>query len=233
MFPATTLAPVAATIGPTLLIPRQIDFLGGMDWGYNGPGVLLWAAALPNGALHIAREWRFTELVDEEIAAGFHQRTKQMRVKVRYVAGDWSMWIRDGRSKNRGQSRAETLIRAGMPLRKAENAREDGWSRMHSWLRVPKDDLGVPTGPPLLTIDPTCTYLRRTIPSQRSSKTNPDDVDTTGDDHGVDALRYLLMSRPFPSQMQAKAQRYNPVLEAMLAASSDARPMGSELVRAR
>lgn len=202
-----------------------------MDWGFNGPGVILWAAAMPSGALHIAREWRFSELVDEEIAAGFHARTKQMRVKVRYVAGDWSMWIRDGRSKNRGQSRAETLIRAGMPLRKAENAREDGWSRMHSWLRVPKDDTGVPIGPPLLTIDTSCMYLRRTIPSQRSAKANPDDVDTTGDDHGVDALRYLLMSRPSPSQMQAKAQRYNPVLEAMLASSSNARPMGSDLVR--
>ena len=71
----------------TLWIPRQIDFLGGMDWGFNGPGVLLWAAAMPNGALHIAREWKFTELADEEIAAGFHARTKQLGVTVRYVAG--------------------------------------------------------------------------------------------------------------------------------------------------
>ena len=190
----------------TLWIPRQIDFLGGMDWGFNGPGVILWAAAMPNGALHIAREWKFTELADEEIAAGFHARTKQLGVTVRYVAGDWSMWIRDGRSATRGQSRAETLIRAGVPLRKAENARPDGWARMHSWLRVPTNDAGEPAGPPLLTVDTSCVYLRRTIPTQRSAKNDPDDVDTTGDDHGVDALRYLLMSRPSPTQLRAKME---------------------------
>ncbi len=191
---------------PTLYIPRQIDFLGGMDWGYNSPGVLLWAAAMPNGALHIVREWKFTGLVDEQIAEGWHTRTKEMRVKVRYVAGDWSMWIRDGRNATRGQSRAETLIRAGIPLRKAENDRVSGWARFHSWLQVPTDEAGVPTGPPLLTIDTSCVYLRRTIPAQRSSKADPDDVDTAGDDHGADAVRYILASRPSPTQLRAKME---------------------------
>jgi hypothetical protein len=48
---------------------------------------------------------------------------------------------------------------------------------MHSWLRVPKDEAGHVTGAPLLTIDVSCAYLRRTIPAQRSSKNDPDDVD--------------------------------------------------------
>lgn len=183
-----------------LVLPRELEYACGMDWGYHGAGVILWVACLYDQRLHVVREWKFTQLVDEEIAEGFHKRTKALRVRVRYVAGDPSMWIADGRNRARGQSRAETLLRAGMPMRKADNARQDGWARMHSLLRVPTDDAGAPIDSPLLTVDESCQYLRRTIPAQRSSKTDPDDVDTTGDDHGVDALRYFCMSRPWPSR---------------------------------
>lgn len=183
----------------TLWIPKDIEYVGGMDWGHLEPGCLGWAACLPQHRIHLLREWKFRELADEEIALGYHKRTKDLGVTVRYVAADPSMWIRDGRNAHRGQSRAETLIRAGMPLRRAENAREDGWSRLHSLLRVPRNDAGEVCGEPLLTIDETCVYLRRTIPAAQSDKTNADDVNTKGDDHGLDMLRYLAMSRPAPT----------------------------------
>jgi hypothetical protein len=182
-----------------LYLPRELNWIAAMDWGFHARGCIGWAAVLPGHRIHLMREWAFTEIVDEEIAAGFHQRTKDLGIKVQYVAGDPSMWIRDGRNAHRGQSRAETFIRAGMPMRKAENAREDGWSRLHSFLRVPRDADGQVLGDPLLTIDETCRYLRRSIPAQQSDKTNADDVDTKGDDHGVDMLRYLAMSRPNPA----------------------------------
>jgi len=189
----------AILIATDLELPRELEYVAGMDWGHNEPGCIVWAACLPNHRLHVLREWKFSDLADEEIAAGYVTRTKALKVYVRYVAGDPSMWIRDGRNAKRGQSRAETLIRAGMPLRKAENAREDGWSRLHSLFRVPRNDDGDVTGDPLLTIDETCAYLRRTIPSAQSDKLNADDVNTRGDDHGLDALRYMAMSRPSPT----------------------------------
>lgn len=182
----------------TLYLPRSLTYVCAMDWGHLEPGCIGWAALLPQHRIHVVREWKFTGLVDEDIAAGWHKRTKELKVKPLYIAGDPSMWIRDGRNSARGQSRAETFIRAGMPLRKAENARVDGWSRLHSFLRVPMDDDGTVTGDPLLTIDESCVYLRRTIPAQQSDKTDPDDVNTKGDDHGCDMLRYLVMSRPMP-----------------------------------
>jgi hypothetical protein len=169
-----------------------------MDWGHLKPGCIGWAALLEEGRIHLVREWKFTGLADEEIAAGWKKRTKELGVKVLYVAGDPSMWIRDGRNAKRGQSRAETFQKAGMPMRKAENERVDGWSRLRSFLRVPTDDDGQVIGMPLLTIDTTCAYLIRTIPAQRSDKTNAEDVDSNGDDHGCDMLRYLVMSRPHP-----------------------------------
>lgn len=181
-----------------LWLPRSLEYIGGMDWGHLAPGCLIWVACLPDHRLHVVREWKFVGLTDEEIAAGWHQRTKDLKVKVRYVAGDPSMWIRDGRSP-RGQSRAETFLRCRLPMRKAENAREDGWSRLQSLLRIPRDDDGRVIGEPLLTIDESCRYLRRSIPAQQSDKLNAEDVNTRGDDHGVDALRYMAMSRPSPT----------------------------------
>ena len=185
----------------TFWIPADIEFFASMDWGHAKPGCIGWWACLPEGRYHVIREWKFQWLADDDIASGYHARTKESGFKtVRYVAGDPSMWIRDGRNASRGQSRAETFLRARMPMRKAENAREDGWSRLRSMLRVPTDDTGRPTGEsPNLTIDASCTYLRRTIPAQRSDKTNADDVDTSGDDHGGDMLRYGAMSRPHPT----------------------------------
>lgn len=220
-----------------LCLPRDLTFVGAMDWGHNEPGCIGWAAVMPGHRIHVVREWKFTGLADEEIAAGWKKRTKELGIRVQYVAGDPSMWIRDGRNVHRGQSRAETLIRAGMPLKKAENARADGWSRLHSFLRVPTDDAGDVMGEPLLTIDETCAYLRKTIPAQQSAKDDADDVNTKGDDHGVDMLRYLVMSRPHPMlaavDTRPKPGTVGAMLEEVLAGASQRPVLGSANVTRR
>lgn len=201
-----------------LALPRDLACVCGMDWGHAEPGCLLWALLFPGEGvqagkerIHVIKEWKFTRLSDDEIAHGYKTRTRELGVKPQYVAGDPSMWIRDGRNATKGQSRAETFLRAGMPMKRAENARVDGWSRLHSLLRVPCDDEGRVLGDPLLTIDESCAYLRRTIPSQQSSRMDPDDVDTHGDDHGPDALRYLAMSRPMPFGKRKATVVYPPM----------------------
>jgi hypothetical protein len=59
-----------------------------------------------------------------------------------------------------------------------------------------------PDGTPWLTVagDPHCRYLRRSLPAQMSDKHDADDINTNGDDHAVDALRYGAMSRPAPTR---------------------------------
>jgi hypothetical protein len=212
---------------PDLLIPRRIEFACGQDWGFNAPTVIVWGALIGDQRIHIVHEWKQTGFADEEIAEGYHRHTKDLGIKVRYVAADATMWFRDGRNRSRGQSRAESMLRAGMPLRPAVNDHEAGWARFHSWLRPGED------GVPRLTIDTACPYLRRTIPGARSDKTNADDMDRGGDIHGCDAVRYLLMSRPSPAHVAAQRQRYHPDLEAMLAASTDAQVLGRDLVQGR
>ena len=186
-----------------LVLSRDLECFASMDWGRLRPGLIAWWMVLPaepETRYHVVAEWKFQGLDDEDIADGYHEHCRFFKLKPHYVAGDPSMWIADGRNRARGQSRGETLTRSRMPMRKALNDRVSGWSRLARLLRVPVDRAGASTGePPILTIDEACPYLVRAIPALRSSATNAVDVDTTGDDHGGDSLRYGAASRPMPA----------------------------------
>jgi hypothetical protein len=47
-------------------------------------------------------------------------------------------------------------------------------------------------GLPGLLVFETCVNLIRTLPSLVYDTTHPEDVDSSGDDHDYDALRYML-----------------------------------------
>jgi phage terminase large subunit len=176
-----------------IALPKETTFFGGLDWGYNAPGVMLWIAMLPDGALHVAREYKFQQSPAEDVAKAIAKITAEMGVKLRWIAADPSIWARTG--SGRGETIAETLSRAKLPMRRADNDRRNGWLRTHEWLRPMTEG-----DRPWLTIaaEPHCSYLRRTLPAQIQDEHDPDDVDTSKDDHAVDALRYGLMSRPAP-----------------------------------
>jgi hypothetical protein len=174
---------------------RGFDWFASLDWGFNAPGVCLWWACLPDGHYHIAREHKFSGKSAETVAGEIKQITRELGIaRLRYLVADPSIWQKTGHG--RGESVAETLQRHGLPMRKGDNDRLNGWLRCHELLA------DAPDGVPWLTVDddPHCKYLRRSLPSQMSDKHDPDDIDTNGDDHAVDALRYGAMSRPAPTR---------------------------------
>ena len=174
---------------------KGLEWFASMDWGYNAPGCVLWWACLPDGRYHIAREYKFSGQSAEEVAVQIKRITKSLSIKrLRYLACDPAMWQRTG--AGRGEAIAETLIRHGLPARKSDNDRFNGWLRCHELLRIRESD------PAWVTVSPSCVYLTRTIPAMLQDKRDPDDMDTTGDDHAVDALRYGAMSRPAPTRLQ-------------------------------
>jgi hypothetical protein len=159
-----------------------------MDWGFNAPGVILWWAHVGDHHWHIARELKFQHETADTVAQRWKAVMKDLRVRrVSYVAGDPSMWAKTGHG--RGESIAETLLRHGLPMIKGDNDRKNGWQRCHELLRL------APDGLPWLTVDASCVYGVRSLPAQVSEKRDPDDVNTGGDDHWVDAWRYGAMSR--------------------------------------
>ena len=49
----------------------------------------------------------------------------------------------------------------------------------------------------MLYVFSTCTHLIRTLPALQHDADRPEDVDTDGEDHAPDALRYGCMARPY------------------------------------
>jgi hypothetical protein len=180
----------------------DLDGHGGLDWGYNAHGVMLWSVALPDGELHVVREYSFRQMTAEAVGAQIHRVTKDLGMRrLVSIAADPAIWQKTG--AGRGESIAETLLRLRLPLRKADNDRKLGWLRTHEYFRAKPDGSG-----PWLTIDPSCTGLIRTIPMMIQDSHDPDDMDTTGQDHWCDALRYLLMSRASPTRLDKAPEPY-------------------------
>lgn len=158
-----------------------------MDWGRNAPGVVLFWAALADGHYYIEDEFKFNgdigiKLTVKDVAAEIRKRCAERGLKrVPTCWTDPACWQNTGQI---GESIADTFAKYQIPVARANNDRRSGWQRCHELLRV------APDGLPWVMIHPRCLYGLRTIPAQLQAKRDPDDMDTTGDDHWCDAFRY-------------------------------------------
>ena len=209
----------------------SVDWSAGMDWGFHAPGWVGLFAHLADEHYHLAYEYKFRGQSIETVATEIKALLKACGIKkLRYIAADPAMWQKTG--AGRGESIAETLQRRGLPMRKGDNDRFLGWMRLHEFLR--EDG----SGRPWLTIDPDCRYWWRSVPSLMQDKNDPDDVDTTGDDHAADGWRYWAMSRPSPTRHRIEDAPRSPfsagalLTDAMLAANQS-QTLGHANVRGR
>ena len=182
----------------------DMPLVGGVDWGYNQPGCFLWARLLPDGRLYVQADWKFQGLSVESVAAGVRRRTDELRApRFRAIYCDPSMGNKTGfgqAGQTQAESHAEVFGRLGLPMIRSDNDRYHGWQRVHDYLRA------APDGRPWLVVSPRCRYGIRSLPTMVQDKHDADDLDTTADDHWVDALRYLLAGRPAPGRAsKAKA----------------------------
>jgi hypothetical protein len=76
-------------------------------------------------------------------------------------------------------------------MRNGNNDRINGWMQVRKYLSPAGDGL------PWLQIMHTCKDLIRTMPDQVHDEIRAEDMDTDGEDHWPDALRYGVMTRPF------------------------------------
>lgn len=172
-----------------LPVPPGAKWYRAIDWGFVSPGACLWIAVFPEGRAYVRHEWNPVRVINSEQAKTIAQKTKDYGIRVMSSVADTGMWTPDGDS---GESPAETYGRFGVPLQQASKERVPGWARLRHWLQ------DAPDGKPWLMVHPDCTYLIRTLPSLLSEKNKPEDVDSDGEDHSADALRYFCMARPAP-----------------------------------
>jgi hypothetical protein len=177
----------------------------GVDYGLDAPFAALWGAKLSDGLVVIYRELYKAGLTPAQQARRIldaEEVGERRPGRPIPVALDPSTWARnphheptagakiigapdDGRPPP--GSIAAVYREAGLPVHKARNDRLAGVALVADKLRVRDDGL------PRLLIYSTCRDLIRTLPELVRDDRRPEDVDTTGEDHAYDALRYLLM----------------------------------------
>lgn len=180
-----------------------------IDWGFwPDPCVCLWFAISPDKytkrvVLYRERHWLRTIAADVAQDIMFINKSEP---SMHNIVADPSMWA----SKS-GPSDAEKMITAGLPVTQADNARVQGWSRMHEVFKINKK-----TGQPELKIFDTCVKSIEAIEICQHDERNPMDIAANKLDHWTDPIRYHCMSRPakgriqdiVPDPLSLKAMRY-------------------------
>ena len=182
----------------------------GIDWGYAAPFCCLWIEVTRDNKVFVYRELYGNEKHPGEWGEEISKINQQDDIVM--ALGDPSMWIRNPMSWNNpattmysDKSIALALMDAGVSnLQPANNSRVNGWRNMAQLMHF---DEGIE--PNFYIIKGSCPNLVRTIPLMIRDEKNPEDLDTTTEDHAVDACRYALTSVVAPT----KSKKDKPVLQ--------------------
>jgi phage terminase large subunit len=179
----------------------ELDRFRTIDWGYVDHGCVLWWVCLSDSKYHVEDEYTFQRTEIPDVCDEIKRRDKERGIKVRYTVASPDLFPVSGQP---GETRAETFRKCGVPLRKANNQRVQGWQRLRELFRHD------PAGDPTLTIDSErCPNLVKTIPQLVSDEKRPEDVAGSKKDHWAEALRYGAMSRPAPTRFP-RTQKVQP-----------------------
>ena len=204
-------------VRPVALPDHWLRFRG-FDWGSARPfSVGWWAVAtealetadgiIPAGAMVCYREWYGAsgpnvglKLHAEEVAAGIVAREREGE-EIVYSVADPSIFAEDG-----GPSIAERMwVGSRILWRPADNRRVAVAGRAGGWDQIRARMIGE-DGRPMIYWFSTCVDSIRTIPALQHDAARPEDLDTDGEDHSADQVRYSCASRPYarPAPLPAK-----------------------------
>jgi hypothetical protein len=166
----------------------------GMDYGWTAPSVMIWGARDGDGRLWLYREVSMRQTPEVDQAKRILGLEASDGGGVVHAA-DPAMWGKTGSA----MPPAVAMALEGLALQKADNDRASGWQRIHSYLAdgpaCPQHrEQGWATCPMVHVMRDACPDLVRTLPSLPYDRHRTEDVDSNGEDHWADALRYLVMA---------------------------------------
>lgn len=195
---------------PAFRVPDDWLRFRSMDWGSAAPfSVGWWAVAsedyrlpdrrvVPRGALVRYREWYGAsrpnvglKLTAEEVADGIRLREAQ-DPRISYGVLDPAAFAVDG-----GPSIAERMAKRQIYFRGADNKRIAARGALGGWDALRARLKGNDAEQPLIFFFDTCADSIRTLPALQHDPDRAEDVDTEGEDHAPDEIRYACMSRPY------------------------------------
>lgn len=178
---------------PSFPISATWEIKGGIDWGASAPACWLIGARSNEGDVY---------LIDEVYGPGVTGRTFGARCARKVREQQWAAdkkWALDdfyslvdyhafNKMGGEGMTPGDGMMAEGMRLFDCIKDRLAGNEQIIERLLLQANGK-----PRLYIFGDRCPNLVRTLPNLRSDPTKPDDVDSSQEDHALDALKYLLL----------------------------------------
>lgn len=187
-----------------------------VDWGLAAPHAVYWAARPPmTNSIWLYREQYGAGVPTKEQARAAAEKVRVNDEKIEFVVADPAMWARerdgDGDYMKSPADYWKDAFSGVCEVVKGNNERLAGASlfrEMLDWqgIELPSG-LEVIVPPRLRIMRDRCPNFVRTVPNLIHSKTNVEDVDTSGEDHSYDSVRYGLRAL-FEPPKKPQARRY-------------------------
>ena len=194
-------------------VPKDWAIWCGLDWGYSRPFSVGWYAVDRERRMYRIREFygctgtpnQGVRMEPAEVAREIRRiEAEDPNLKDRRISrvGDPAIWGSDGT-----ESIGALMERERVYFERGDHARIDGKMQVHH--RLAFDEAGVP----MLYVFSTCRHFIRTVPALVYDEKDVEDIDTDGEDHIYDELRYVCMKNPIaPPQRRAPAlAAYDPL----------------------
>ena len=194
-------------------IPDSWRVWRGFDWGYSRPFSVGWYAVDHERRMYRIRElygctgtpntgvqWEPSRVAQE--IRRIEAEDPNLMGKQIFGVGDPAIWQSDGT-----ESIGALMERERVYFEKGDHARINGKMQVHHRLAFDED------GRPMLYVFDTCKHFIRTVPNLVYDETDVEDIDTDGEDHIYDELRYVCMKNPIsPRPRPVETPRpYNPL----------------------
>lgn len=185
-------------------IPEDWTIYRSFDWGYNHPFSCGWWAIDHDGvAYRILELYGCTNTPNEglkwtppKVFAEIHR----IETEHRWLAGKKIIGVADPAiwDAEMGESIADVAAKHQVYFSPGDHKRIAGWMQVH--YRLSFDENGYP----MMYIFRNCKAFIRTMPLLMYDEHKPEDLDTDGEDHVADEVRYFCMSRPIKPRIAAQ-----------------------------
>lgn len=195
---------------PAIPLPDYWFRFRTFDWGSAAPAAVLWWAVADDsieyisaGTLVCYREWYIASHLDKSKGLGLSNKQMADGIVERTLPGEVIHGtITDSKpfQATGGITIAEEMSRLGVPLQLGSVGRG---SRIQGWQQLRSRLIGE-EGIPRILFFRNCIETWRTLTQLQSDPHEPEDADTSGDDHAPDAVSLACKARPFVRKKPAE-----------------------------
>lgn len=175
-----------------------------IDWGSAAPFCCLWFTRDPDTRrIYVYREAYQAGLTTAKQIGLINDMTPPSE-KIAFTFADPAMWAKQNRN-DEVYSTAQEYKDGGIELTRADNDRINGKRKMDNALSIALD------GEPGMQYFNHCVHIIDQLSSLARDEKNPEDVDTTQEDHAYDTNRYGLTNEKKMEKKPPPKQQRNPM----------------------